>query len=154
DPKDVKARLRELMQSCDKELRAQDRWRKTFDDIHRNVESAIGKNWAPSGRRSLNDFVAYLPAHSYLFIPTGALWPAGSVDACVSWPQDGDRKLRPSAWLDRNRPVHAMTWHPGEPMLIEGRVAVLGGWNVDANATTVNLYLPPRLVKGDPDCAR
>jgi hypothetical protein len=154
DPETVKARLRELMQSCSDEQKSTKRWRKTFDDIDRNVESAVGNDWAPKGRRSTNDFVAYLPNHAYLFIPTGSLWPASSVDACVTWPTQGGKSMRPSAWLDRNRPVHAMTWHPGEPILIEGKVAVLGGWNPDANATTVNLYLPPRQIDGTPAAAR
>lgn len=153
DPEDVKARLRKLMRSCDDELKSKSRWRKTFDDIDRNVDSAVEKDWGPKGRRSLEDFVAYLPSHAYLFQPTGSLWPASSADACVPWPIVNGKKIRPSAWLDRNRPAHAMTWHPGEPTLIEGKVALMGGWKADADATTVNVYLPPTILDGNPEAA-
>ena len=42
---------------------------------------------------SLNDFVAYMPQHSYIFMPARELWPAASVNARVPSPGlDADGK--------------------------------------------------------------
>ena len=60
---------------------------------------------------SINDFYAYLPKHKYLFIPTGDLWPASSVNArlaIVVEHNDASQvtsRLTPTEWLDRNRAV-------------------------------------------------
>jgi hypothetical protein len=55
----------------------------------------------------LNDFCAYLPLHRYLFLPTGQLWPAKSVNAeCgnVEIELHGRRGTMPaSRWLDQHR---------------------------------------------------
>jgi hypothetical protein len=31
----------------------------------------------------LDDFYAYMPSHNYIFVPTRAPWPAGSVNARI-----------------------------------------------------------------------
>jgi len=36
--------------------------------------------------------------------------------------------MKPSAWLARHRPVEQMTWAPGLPNVIKGRVISGGGW--------------------------
>jgi hypothetical protein len=68
---------------------------------------------------SLDDFQAYMPNHAYIFEPTGELWPASSINA--RFPQGRDR-TKASSWLDRNKAVEQMTWSPGEPKIIEGRL--------------------------------
>lgn len=98
----------------------------------------------------LGDFYAHMPSHSYLFVPTRELWPATSLNGRLPAVQAGKSKLRPSDWLDRNRPIEQMTWHPAEPMLIHDRVMQVSGWATHEGATVFNLYRPPQEIPGDP----
>src|SRR5262249_2973072 len=96
----------------------------------------------------INDFVAYMPMHNYIFTPTRETWPASSVNARIPPVQEGDKTIPASQWLDKNRPVEQMTWCPGEPMLIKDRLISEGGWIERRGCTTFNLYRPPTLVCG------
>lgn len=99
---------------------------------------------------SLDDFYAYMPGHSYLYRPTRELCPASSVDGRIPpMPMSNGKKLRPSAWLDRNKPVEQMTWHPGEPELIYNRVLQVSGWAPHPGAAVFNLYRAPNKTTGD-----
>ena len=101
---------------------------------------------------NLDDFRAYMPDHRYIFIPTRDLWPVSSVDARLDWPDGTDGKpIKPSRWLDANAPVEQMTWMPGAPMMIEGKLIDSGGWIDHHGCTCFNLYRPPTLVRGDAD---
>jgi hypothetical protein len=114
-----------------------------------------------SEKVTVNDFVAYLPAHTYLFIPCREPWTGGGVDARVPplpvLKKNGQPKLangkpvliKATKWLDQNRPVEQMSWCPGLPMLIEGRLVVAGGWIERADVSCFNLYRPPRIKLGD-----
>ena len=115
---------------------------------------------------TLDDFHAYMPTHSYIFVPSRELWPGSSVNARVPpvalVNEDGspalDKNFRPntvkaSAWLDRHHAVEQMTWVPGKPMLIRDRLVSGGGWIERPGCTTFNLYRPPALQPGDPDQA-
>ena len=105
---------------------------------------------------SVDDFVAYLPAHNYIFLPTREPWPASSVDSQLppvpELGKDGnavlDKKGKPlrtptHTWLDKNRPVQQMTWAPGLPMLIHDKLVADGGWIDRLGAACLNLYRPP-----------
>jgi len=106
-------------------------------------------NAAASGI-GLDDFHAYLPDHAYIFVPTREVWPAAGVDASVKpWPIG----MKPSAWLDSARPVHQMTWVPGEPMVIGNRVAADGGWIYRDGTNTFNLFRPATIQLGDASLA-
>lgn len=98
---------------------------------------------------TLADFYAYLPEHKYMFAPTRDLWPAASVNERMG----SVGKLKASTWLDRNQAVEQMTWAPGRPELIEGRLLNDGGWIERAGVTTFNLYQPPMIEPGNPDKA-
>ena len=102
---------------------------------------------------SLDDFVAYMPQHLYIFMPARELWPAASVNARLPPPDvDSEGKPIPAAnWLDANRPVEQMTWAPGKPMLIPGKLIADGGWIDRSGCTVFNLYKPPIIqpVAGD-----
>jgi hypothetical protein len=111
---------------------------------------------------TIDDFVAYMPAHVYIFTPCREFWPSTSVNARLKrmpiLTKAGKPKLdgngepltmRPSTWLDRNRPVEQMTWAPGMPMLIPGRLVIDGGWIDRKDVTCFNLYRPPRVKPGD-----
>jgi hypothetical protein len=110
----------------------------------------------------LCDFYAYMPQHNYIYIPTRELWPASSINARIepipvvgpdSKPVvdgNGKEKTTPAAtWLDRNRPVEQMTWCPGEPELILGRIIAEGGWIERNGVACFNLYRAPTIIRGD-----
>jgi hypothetical protein len=103
---------------------------------------------------SLDDFHAYMPAHQYIFAPTGELWPAASINARFSafTGLDGKPK-KPSDWLDQYRHVEQMTWAPGEPMLLRDRLVSGGGWAERPGCLCFNLYRPPTPLAGDPGSA-
>ncbi len=103
---------------------------------------------------SLDDFLAHMPDHKYIFKPTRDLWPATSVDARLEWPEDPDgKRIKPSRWLDAYAAVEQMTWAPGLPMTIENKLIDTGGWIDHYGCTCFNLYRPPTLKHGDPDQA-
>jgi hypothetical protein len=129
-----------------------------FDDI---VEEVTAPDAEGRGV-TIDDFVAYMPMHSYIFTPCREIWAGASVNARLPrvavLDQRGQPKLdaggkpmtlSPTLWLDRNRPVEQMTWVPGFPMLIADRLVVAGGWIVRPEVTTFNLYRPPRLKLGE-----
>jgi hypothetical protein len=97
------------------------------------------------------DFWAFMPMHNYIFMPTRDLWPASSVDSRLRPVRLQNGKIiKASRWLDQNSPVEMMTWAPGEPMIIEGRLISDGGWIIRPGCRTFNLYRPPNIKLGDP----
>ena len=120
-----------------------------------------GKTKLPDGV-ALEDFSAFMPMHAYIYHPTREMWPAISVNARIGpvplTDDDGkpvlddngrQQKIPASAWLDRNSAVEQMTWAPGEPMLIRGRLVANGGWVRRDRNTCFNLYRPPIIKQGD-----
>jgi hypothetical protein len=110
----------------------------------------------------LEDFVAYMPRHCYIFKPTRETWPASSVNARVPpialvdgagralVDENGKQKLQSaSAWLDQNRAVEQMTWSPGDPMLVDGKLISEGGWIPRAGCRVFNLYRSPNVELGN-----
>jgi len=120
----------------------------------------------PAGAVDFDDFYAYMPAHAYLFAPTRELWPMASVDARLPGVPEvdddghpvfgahGQKRLKASKWLDRNRPVEQMTWAPGEPMIVCDRLVADAGWVERPGSRCFNLYRPPVLVGGNPALAQ
>jgi hypothetical protein len=102
------------------------------------------------GGVSLDDFHGYMLPHTYIFAPTGDLWPAASVNARAPPVTVGDKQIPATAWLDRNKPVEQMTWAPGEPQIITDRLISEGGWIPRPNHTVFNLYRPPQIKPGNP----
>jgi hypothetical protein len=111
---------------------------------------------------ALSDFQAYLPMHNYIYIPTRDLWPGVAVDSQLPsvplFNKDGSPRLKPTGepvlmgattWLDRNQAVAQMTWAPGEPMLVHGRLMAEGGWIDHPGVSCFNLYRPPTIRLGD-----
>jgi hypothetical protein len=98
----------------------------------------------------LDDFVAYLPMHNYVFLPTREPWPAKSVNVRLPpVPAPGGKDIPASAWLDANARVEQMTWAPGEPPLINDRLICEGGLIPRPGCTVLNLYRPPVLMHGN-----
>jgi hypothetical protein len=92
-----------------------------------------------------DEFWAYLPDHKYIYVPTGELWPAASVDSRLP-PVDVPMHAKPilaSKFLDQTRAVQQMIWAPGEPTVIENRLMADGGWIPHIDARSFNLYRAP-----------
>ena len=114
---------------------------------------------------SIDDFVAFMPSHVYIFTPCREPWTGTSLDSRLPRVQVCDARgrpkrkngkpvtLSPTRWLDQNRSVEQMTWAPGLPMLIKDRLVVDGGWIERPEVTCLNLYRPPRIELGDADKA-
>jgi hypothetical protein len=51
--------------------------------------------------------------------------------------------------LAQRRSVERMTWVPGEPEIIEGKLLIDDGWIEKPGARTYNTYLPPTIKLGD-----
>src|SRR5262245_19237710 len=119
----------------------------TFDSVD---EEEGREQCKPNGKAAtaavdLEDFVAYMPMHRYIYRPDGDLWPAASIDARIPRVSILDtngkpKSIKASTWLDQRRPVEQMTWAPGEPKLIKDRLIAEGGWIERKDATVFNLY--------------
>jgi hypothetical protein len=101
-----------------------------------------------------------MPTHSYIFVPSREMWPAASVNARVPGAKTGEleddgkqKTISPTAWLDKNQPVDQMTWAPGEPMIIKGRLVSDGGWIEREGSDCFNLYRPPAVNLGNSENA-
>jgi hypothetical protein len=116
---------------------------------------------------SVDDFYSYMPRHSYIYTPTLEMWPATSVNVSVGkvavfnedgtprMAEEGEQELWAAArWLDHFKPVHQMTWAPGEPQIIRDRHIAEGGWFDKAGAACFNQYRPPLELNGDADKAQ
>jgi hypothetical protein len=103
-----------------------------------------GEHDDPNQGVSLQDFLAYMPQHGYIFVPSRELWPAGNVNARLPPIMGPDGKpILPSKWLSANAAVEQMTWAPGQPMLIRDKLIADGGWIDRPGCTVFNLYRPP-----------
>ena len=105
-----------------------------------------GNGEAPLDREqgvSLDDFLAYMPQHSYIFMPARDLWPRASVNARLPAIMGLNGEIKPAKWLDQNRPVEQMTWAPGKPPLIQDKLVADGGWINRPGCAVFNLYKPP-----------
>ena len=99
---------------------------------------------------NLSDFHAFMPMHTYVFAPTGDMWPARSINARISPIASANGKaVAASDWLDRNRPVEQMAWAPGLPKVIPDRLISDGGWILRPGMNCFNLYRPPTIKRGD-----
>jgi hypothetical protein len=132
---------------------------KDWEENHKQFDE---KNRRPKKGIRLEDFIAYLPQHLYIFIATREPWPASSVNAKIGAfvlrNRDGTPKLNEkgapikmaaSLWLDKNHAAAQMTWAPGEPLEVKDRLVADGGWFEKKGVTTFNLYRPPNIVHGD-----
>jgi uncharacterized protein DUF5906 len=133
------------------------RWQVRYNDIARAVLSADEKFGHNADKINLEDFVAYLPEHNYVYMRTRAYWPGSSVDARLPRVKIGVREdgtpitISPSDWLDLYRRVEVQTWMPGQPVLIKGHEFTEDDGLVPmADSTVYNQYRPPTIKLGDP----
>jgi primase-polymerase (primpol)-like protein len=118
------------------------RWQKEFYNDGKGIVSgaAIPQSAVSATGIGLEDFYAYLPQKAYMFVPTRELWAQAGLNASIPLVEG---KFLPSEWLDRARPLHQMTWAPGEPMVIAGKLVDKGGWIPKDGVNCFNLYRPP-----------
>lgn len=125
------------------------------------------RNAPPVSGVTIDSFRAYMPTHSYIFAPSGEMWPATSVNSRLApvpltnrngeptLDKDGNtRTQKANAWLDENRAVEQMTWAPGLPQVIENRLVSDGGWIERSGCNVFNLYRPPLPIDGGPTKAQ
>jgi hypothetical protein len=111
---------------------------------------------------SLKDFCAYAAARACIYLPCKTPWPNASVDKRLPRQPLLDSSGNPvrnskgkittisaSMWLEQHQSVETMTWAPGYPEFIHGKLAVDGGWVEKPGATTLNTYRPPAVELGD-----
>jgi hypothetical protein len=141
------------------EANTREKWRKLSQTPPTNIGAGfifklvftINPNW---DRISRDDFYFHMPSFKFLFEPTFEFWPKESVDArlpmvLVETP-DGEKPIKASAWLGRNRPLDQTTWLPGKSKIIEHRLLTKEGvWIDRRGAKCYNLYRPPTLIPGD-----
>jgi hypothetical protein len=114
----------------------------------------------------IDDFYSLMTqAGTYIFVPGRTTWPRDRIDSRLPpvpvlehgrpvLNGKGKPKTEPAShYLDRERPVEAMSWHPGEPLLIKDRLPLSGGWIRRKGVSTFNLYLPAPPITGDPSKA-
>ena len=111
---------------------------------------------------SIEDFVAFPPNNTFIYLPCREQWSAAAIDAVLPPQQDLDANGQPrrhlgkpvmikaSMWLMRYRRCEQLSWQPGEPMFIRDRLVISGiGWVERAGANVLNTYKAPPLVVGD-----
>jgi hypothetical protein len=98
---------------------------------------------------TLDDFYAYMPMHTYIFVPSREMWPASSVDAQLPRITETNPPTKASVWLDVTRAVTQMTWAPGLPLEIPDKIISDGGWSERKGVICFNLYKPPIIQPGN-----
>ena len=123
----------------------------TFDDG--------GQQWvldAEEGATTINDFYAHLKSNLALEIATGQAYPMSNIDKKLPYVQVGvdkngkDILQAPSTWLLRNQCAEAVSWVPGEAVIIRDRIFGTKGWIDAPGKKTFNTFrLTPVPVGGD-----
>jgi hypothetical protein len=109
-----------------------------------NVSFALSdKDFENVAAVGLDDFVAFMPGHSYIYKPTGDHWPVASVNASIEPVKEDGKTIKASEWLDKHSAVAQMTWMPGEPQIIRHRLFAEGGMFAHIGSSVFNLYNPP-----------
>lgn len=100
-----------------------------------------GRPKQPPKGATIDDFWAIASENAYLYTPTGDLWDSAVVNAILG--------SGATVALMKDKRCAQLTWAPGMPRVIEGRVIVKGAWMDVPTARAYNTYLPPPTPKGD-----
>jgi hypothetical protein len=137
------------------------------DAFHTVVNAPAVDETKISGKLSIEDFVAFPPNNTFIYLPCREQWSAAAIDKVLPPQQDLDANGQPrfrlgkpvmikaSTWLMRHRRVEQISWEPGAPMIIRDRL-INGGveWVERPGANVLNTYKAPTLPLGDPDKAK
>jgi hypothetical protein len=96
------------------------------------------------------DFWACLPIHGYIHRRTRKPWSVDAVNGHLKRFSD-QLGMKPSTWLDQFRAVTELSWQPGYPEIIEGKVAVDGTLKDDPKGRIYNLFRPSDAVATEGD---
>jgi len=96
------------------------------------------------------DFYAYLPDHSYINRRTREFHSVDAVNGHLRRFTDS-LGMKPALWLDGFRFVHQQSWQPGQPEVIEGKVADNGYLRPDPTGRIYNRYRPSDAVATEAD---
>ena len=139
-------------------------WARTkgLANTEREMHRIYDKAGSAESAVQLEDFVAFMQSHDYIYMPGGDFWPRERVDARLKPILLFDRSGKPivdnkgvheemsaSAWLAKHAPVEQMTWAPGLPQLVRDKLISAGGWVERKGVTVLNLYRPPTIESGD-----
>jgi hypothetical protein len=118
------------------------------------------------GMISFDDFYSYAPANRCVYLPTMDYWSNEAVDmrlearplvdANGNPVRNGKGKvimLSASEWFAKYKSVECIAWAPGEPTIIRDKLLIDEGWRDKPGATTLNTYLSPAIIPGDPTLA-
>ena len=148
----MNSRVVEARERLDQEVEEFDREQAVADVIPLDVymdEPAPNGNAEQQRPVAVDDFWAYMPMHNYIFGPNREIWPGSSVNSRISpIAVSGEKAIKASAWLDQHRAVEQMSWAPGMPEIIEGKLG--GGWIERPGCRVFNLYQPPSPPPGNP----
>ena len=110
---------------------------------------------------SIDDFRAFMPTHTYIYLPLRDFWPAASVNARVplvgtgQYDEDGEEiTIKASTWLDQNWPCEQMSWLPGYPSIVRDFITQEGEMIPSPGHTLFNTYRPPIIAPGDASLAK
>ncbi len=120
------------------------------------VHHALAGGWAPAlGQVPVENFLYYAPGNNFIYRPTGAFWPAESVDAAVSPINENGELTKPSIWLKANRLITSMTKDPALEDEVSHGYDCRDGAVVEAQGSAIyNAYLPPSVCEGDARLAK
>jgi hypothetical protein len=97
------------------------------------------------------DFWAHMPTGKFVYVPTGDLWPATSVNArCGPTGVAGanGKAVPASELLKKKRPVDQVSWLPGEGPIVKDFVVTEAGIESWKDNVVLNLYRGPVPVTG------
>lgn len=116
------------------------------------VFEALQNGWTPkTGQVPVEHFVYFAPGNNYIYKPTGAFWPAESVNSSATYMNVNGEIVKPTTWLKENRTVTSMSSDP----LIEERLSPgldyrEGEFIENEGACLYNAYRAPNALPGDP----
>lgn len=107
----------------------------------------------PSGKAdelTVEDFWAHLPSHRYYNRHTRESYSAEAINGHLKRFTDA-LGMKPALYLDMLRAVQQMSWHPGQPEIIEGMTSDNGSLRPDPKGRIFNRFRPSDAVSSDGD---
>jgi hypothetical protein len=114
-----------------------------------------------SGPLAVEDFVAFPPNNTFIYLPCREAWSAAAIDAVLPMQQDLDRNgqprrhlgkpvmIKPSKWLLKHLRCEQMSYWPGKPLFIRDQLTNGSEWIERPGACVLNTYKEPTLKSGD-----
>jgi len=119
------------------------------------IHTALENGWLPKlGQVPLENFVYFAPSNNYIYKPTGAFWPAESVNSAGQYKNVNGIIAKPTVWLKEHCTVTSITTDPSiTDVLRDGYDYCDGEFIKNEGARLYNAYRAPRAERGDPRAA-